>query len=127
MDRKIPILIVDDFSTMRRILKSSLQQLGFENITEAEDAEAALSKLQEGEFKLVISDWDMPDMMGFDLLRAVRSDEKLKELPFLMIAAEGHKHSASQVINETNSNYILKPFTPEDLRARLDAILARRA
>ncbi|NDC38955.1 MAG: response regulator, partial [Proteobacteria bacterium] len=89
----MPILIVDDFATMRRIVKTCLRQLGFENVTEADDGKVALEKLNANEFKLIISDWNMPNMMGIDLLRSVRGDQRLKALPFLMVTAEAQKEN----------------------------------
>jgi two-component system, chemotaxis family, chemotaxis protein CheY len=126
VDKKIPILIVDDFSTMRRILKSCLRQLGFENVTEAEDGQVALSKLQASEFKLVISDWNMPNMMGIDLLKAVRADEKLKVLPFLMVTAEAQKENILEAAKAGVSNYIIKPFTADSLQQKLEAIFSKK-
>jgi two-component system chemotaxis response regulator CheY len=126
VDKKIPILIVDDFSTMRRIVKTCLRQLGFENIAEAEDGQVALSKLQCSEFKLVISDWNMPNMMGIDLLKAVRADEKLKALPFLMVTAEAQKENVLEAAKAGVSNYIVKPFTADQLQAKLEAVFTKR-
>lgn len=122
VDRSIPILVVDDFSTMRRIVKSCLKQLGFENITEAEDGSVALSKLQSAEFKLVISDWNMPNMMGIDLLKAVRADDRLKKIPFLMVTAEAQKENIIEAAKAGVSNYIIKPFTSDSLEQKLNAI-----
>lgn len=125
VDRNIPILIVDDFATMRRIVKTCLRQLGFENVTEAEDGKVALQKLQANEFKLIISDWNMPNMMGIDLLRNVRSDEKFKALPFLMVTAEAQKENVIEAAKAGVSNYIIKPFTADQLEAKLSAIFNR--
>jgi two-component system chemotaxis response regulator CheY len=125
VDRNIPILIVDDFATMRRIVKTCLRQLGFENVTEAEDGKVALQKLQGNEFKLIISDWNMPNMMGIDLLRNVRSDEKFKALPFLMVTAEAQKENVIEAAKAGVSNYIIKPFTADQLEAKLSAIFNR--
>lgn len=125
LDKALPILVVDDFATMRRIVKSCLKQLGFENITEAEDGKIALDKLQLSEFKLVISDWNMPNMMGIDLLRHVRADERFKKLPFLMITAEAQKENVIEAAKAGVSNYIIKPFTPDQLESKLDAIFSK--
>lgn len=125
-DKSMPILIVDDFSTMRRIVKTCLRQIGFENITEAEDGVVALEKLKNHEFKLVISDWNMPNMMGIDLLRAVRADEKLKALPFVLVTAEGQKENVIEAAKAGVSNYVVKPFTAETLQAKLEAVFAKR-
>lgn len=122
----LPILIVDDFSTMRRIVKTALKQLGFENISEAEDGAVALEKLKNGEFKLIISDWNMPNMMGIDLLKAVRADDKLKPIPFLMVTAEAQKENILEAAKSGVSNYIIKPFTADGLQQKLEAIFAKK-
>ena len=122
----MPILVVDDFSTMRRILKTCLRQLGFENITEAEDGKIALDKLHNSEFKLVISDWNMPNMMGIDLLKAVRADEKLKAMPFVLVTAEGQKENVIEAAKAGVSNYVVKPFTAETLQVKLEAVFKPR-
>ena len=126
LDRNIPILVVDDFATMRRIVKTCLKQLGFENVTEAEDGKVALDKLNANDFKLVISDWNMPNMMGIDLLRSVRGDERLKALPFLMVTAEAQKENVLEAAKAGVSNYIVKPFTADQLEAKLTAIFNKR-
>jgi two-component system chemotaxis response regulator CheY len=110
---------------MRRIVKTCLRQLGFENITEAEDGQVALSKLSCSEFKLVISDWNMPNMMGIDLLKAVRADDKLKALPFLMVTAEAQKENVLEAAKAGVSNYIVKPFTADQLQAKLEAVFSK--
>ncbi len=123
VDRGIKVLVVDDFSTMRRILKNILQQLGFTNIEEAEDGAIALKKLQgDDKIGLVISDWNMPNMMGIDLLRRVRGDEKLKHLPFLMVTAESQKDNVVEAVQAGVSNYIVKPFTADTLESKLGMI-----
>ncbi len=122
LDRHMPILIVDDFSTMRQIVKKSLKQLGFDNITEAVDGADALSKLQSEEFKFVISDWNMPNMMGIDLLKAIRGDDKLKSLPFLMVTAEAQKDNILEAAKAGVSQYIIKPFTVDSLEQKISAI-----
>ncbi len=127
LDKKMPILVVDDFNTMRRIVKNCLKQLGFDNISEAEDGQIALTKLKEGNFQFVVSDWNMPNMMGIDLLRAVRSDEKLKTLPFLMVTAEAQKENVIEAAKAGVSNYIIKPFTADVLQTKMEAIFANRA
>ena len=91
MDKNMKILVVDDFSTMRRIIKNLLKDLGFSNIQEAEDGSTALPMLQQGDFDFVVTDWNMPGMQGIDLLRAIRADDKLKHLPVLMVTAEAKK------------------------------------
>lgn len=125
LDHEMPILVVDDFNTMRRIVKNCLKQLGFNNVTEAEDGQVALQKMQNQEFKLVISDWNMPNMMGIDLLRAVRADEKLKTTPFLMVTAEAQKENVIEAAKAGVSNYIIKPFTADVLQTKLEAIFKK--
>ncbi len=127
VDKSIPILVVDDFNTMRKIVKTCLKQLGFENTTDAEDGQVALSKLQISEFKLIVSDWNMPNMMGIELLKAVRADEKLKKIPFLMITAEAQKENVLEAVKAGVSNYIVKPFTPDQLEAKLEAIFSKKS
>jgi two-component system chemotaxis response regulator CheY len=126
LDRKMKILIVDDFSTMRQIVKKSLRQLGFENITEAVDGSDALNKLKADEFKFIVSDWNMPNMMGIDLLKAVRSDDKLKALPFLMVTAEAQKENIIEAAKAGVSQYIIKPFTVDALQQKIEAIFNKK-
>ena len=126
LDKNMPILVVDDFSTMRRILKTCLNQLGFSNITEAEDGKVALDKMNAGSFKLVISDWNMPNMMGIDLLKAVRSDEKLKTTPFVLVTAEGQKENVIEAAKAGVSNYVIKPFTADTLQTKLEAVFNKK-
>ena len=125
VNKEMPILVVDDFSTMRKILRTSLKQMGFNNITEAEDGQIALDKLQSGEFELVVSDWNMPNMMGIDLLRAVRADERLKDMPFLMVTAEGKKENVLEAAKAGVSNYIVKPFNVDSLSQKLEAVFKK--
>lgn len=122
VDENLPILVVDDFSTMRRILKTCLQQLGFTNIAEADDGVNAMAKLRQSEFKLIISDWNMPNMMGIDLLKAIRADDKYKSVPFVMVTAEGLKENVMEAIKAGASNYVVKPFTAETLGAKLGLV-----
>ena len=122
VSRNMKILVVDDFSTMRRIVKNILHQLGFSNIEEAEDGKMALNRLKQGGVEFVISDWNMPNMMGIDLLRQVRSDDALKSLPFLMVTAESQKENVIEAVQAGVSNYIVKPFTAETLEQKLELI-----
>ncbi|MFN3479060.1 MAG: chemotaxis response regulator CheY [Thermodesulfovibrionales bacterium] len=124
-DYKIKILVVDDFSTMRRIVKNILKQLGYENIEEAEDGAQAYNKLKSGGFGFVVSDWNMPNMDGLELLRKVRSDPELKNLPFLMVTAEAEKDKVIEAIKAGVSNYIVKPFTAEVLKEKMDRIFEK--
>jgi two-component system chemotaxis response regulator CheY len=124
-DLKMKILIVDDFSTMRRIVKNLLRQLGYENIEEAEDGAQAYSKLKSGNYGFVISDWNMPNMDGLELLKKIRSDPELKDLPVLMVTAEAEKEKVIAAIQAGVSNYIVKPFTGEVLKEKMDKILEK--
>lgn len=125
--KDMKILIVDDFSTMRRIVKNVLGQLGFTNTEEAEDGKIALGKLEGGGFQFVVSDWNMPNMMGIDLLRAVRthSNDAIKKVPFLMVTAESQKENVLQAVQAGVSNYIVKPFTAETLEQKLQLIFKK--
>ncbi|MCL2102592.1 MAG: chemotaxis response regulator CheY [Syntrophorhabdaceae bacterium] len=122
LEFKEKILIVDDFATMRRIVKNLLKQLGYENITEAEDGEQAYAKLKGGGFKFVVSDWNMPNLDGLGLVQKVRSDPELKTMPFLMVTAEAEKEKVIEAIKAGVSNYIVKPFTAETLKEKMDKI-----
>jgi two-component system, chemotaxis family, chemotaxis protein CheY len=122
IDTSINVLVVDDFATMRRIIKGVLKQLGFSNLIEAEDGEAALKELRKEKIGLIVSDWNMPNMTGLELLKAVRADNSLKSIPFLMVTAEGQKENVIQAVQAGVSNYIVKPFTPETFNAKLEKI-----
>ncbi len=124
-DYKMKILVVDDFSTMRRITKNILKQIGFENIEEAEDGAQAYAKLKMGGFGFVISDWNMPNMDGLDLLKAVRADPALKNIPFLMVTAEAEKDKVIEAIRSGVNNYVVKPFTAEVLKEKMDRIFEK--
>ncbi|BCB96450.1 two-component system response regulator [Dissulfurispira thermophila] len=123
----IKVLVVDDFPTMRRIVKNLLKQIGFENIDEAEDGAQALNKLRSGNYGLVVSDWNMPNMEGIDLLRNVRQEaEPLKNIPFLMVTAEAEKEKVIEAIKAGVDNYIVKPFTAEVLKEKLEKIAEKK-
>jgi two-component system chemotaxis response regulator CheY len=122
VDKSIPVLIVDDFAIMRRMVRNSLTQLGFKNITEAEDGAAALEKLKTERFELVISDLNMPDMTGIEILQAVRDSEQLKDIHFVLTATEAQRNDAIAATNAGASNYIVKPVTTEVLKQKLAAI-----
>ncbi len=124
IDTSIKVLVVDDMSTMRRIVKNVLKQIGFSDITEAENGQEALTKLRGGDFGLVVSDWNMPVMQGIELLRTVRADEELKNLPFLMVTAEAQKENIIEAVQAGVSNYVVKPFTAEALQAKLEKVFA---
>ncbi|MBF0474329.1 MAG: chemotaxis response regulator CheY [Deltaproteobacteria bacterium] len=116
------ILVVEDFPTMRRIIKNTLRQLGYDNIKEVEDGSFGLAALKAEPFDLVISDWNMPKMTGLELLQKMRTDEELKHIPFLMITAEGQKENILTAARSGVSNYIVKPFTPHILKDKLELI-----
>ncbi len=117
----MPILVVDDYNTMLRILRNLLRQIGFTNIDEASDGPDALSKLRERPYSLVISDWNMSPMSGADLLSTLRADERTRNTPFLMVAAGGHGESVAQ--NAGADSYIVKPFNAQALKKKLVAVL----
>ncbi len=121
-DKNIRFLVVDDFSTMRRIVRNLLKELGFTNVDEAEDGQIALHKLQNTSYDFVVSDWNMPNMTGIELLRAVRADANLKKLPFLMITAEAKKENIIEAATAGASGYIVKPFTAATLDEKLNKI-----
>ena len=121
-DPNMKILVVDDMSTMRRIVKNILKQLGFANVEEAENGQEGLQKLREGTFGFVVSDWNMPVMTGIDMLRAIRADEKLKAIPVLMVTAEAQQANLVEAIQAGVSNYIVKPFTAETMQEKLQKI-----
>jgi len=121
-DPNIKILVVDDMSTMRRIVKNIMKQLGFANVEEAENGQDALDKLRAESYGFVISDWNMPVMTGIDLLRAIRADDKLKAIPVLMVTAEAQKENLLEAIQAGVSNYIVKPFTAEVLQEKMNKI-----
>jgi two-component system chemotaxis response regulator CheY len=121
-DQNMKILTVDDFSTMRRIIRNMLRQLGYNNVVEAEDGAEALSLLQREKVDFVISDWNMPNMSGLDLLKAIRADDNLKPLPVLLVTAEALKENVVEALKAGVNNYVIKPFTAETLKEKIDAI-----
>ncbi|WP_341939255.1 chemotaxis response regulator CheY [Marinimicrobium sp. C2-29] len=125
MDKNMKILIVDDFSTMRRIIKNLLRDLGFSNTHEADDGVTALPMLRSGEFDFLITDWNMPGMSGIDLLRAVREDEKLNTLPVLMVTAEAKRDQIIEAAKAGVNGYVVKPFTAAALKEKIEKIFER--
>ncbi len=121
-DPNMKILVVDDMSTMRRIVKNILKQLGFNNLEEAENGQEALTKLKADNYGFVVSDWNMPVMMGIDMLRAIRADEKLKKIPVLMVTAEAQKENLMEAVQAGVSNYVVKPFTAETMQEKISKI-----
>jgi two-component system chemotaxis response regulator CheY len=123
VDKNMKVLVVDDYRTMLRILRNLLRQLDFRNVHEATDGTDALQKLREGGFGLVISDWNMEPMTGIQLLREVRADDKLRHIPFIMVTAESKPENVIAAKQAGVSNYIVKPFNAETLRAKMASVL----
>ncbi|MFO7727246.1 MAG: chemotaxis response regulator CheY [Desulfonatronovibrio sp.] len=122
MNKQMRILVVDDFSTMRRIIKNILRQLGFTNMVEADDGTTAWEVLNKDKIDFVVSDWNMPKMSGIELLRKVRSSEEFADLPFLMVTAEAQQENIIEAVQAKVSNYIVKPFTADTLGQKIDKI-----
>jgi len=123
VDKAMPILVVDDYNTMRRIVRNLLKQLGFDNTDEAADGTEALKKLKEKKFSLIVSDWNMEPMSGMDLLKLVRADEQLKSIPFIMITAESKPENVIAAKQAGVSNYIVKPFNAETLKTKMTSVI----
>lgn len=124
-DKNIKILIVDDFATMRKVIKNLLRQIGYQDVVEAEDGVVALKELRSQKIDFVISDWNMPNMTGIELLKAVRADSELSSLPFLMVTAESLKDNVLEAVKAGVSNYIVKPFTAEVLNEKIEKIIEK--
>ncbi len=127
MSKDMKFLVVDDFSTMRRIIKNLLNDLGYANVTEADDGSTALPMLQAGNFDFLITDWNMPGMPGLDLLKAVRADARLAKLPVLMLTAEAKREQIIEAAQAGVNGYVIKPFTAVTLKEKIDKILESRA
>ncbi|MGX2041269.1 chemotaxis response regulator CheY [Methylocaldum sp. MU1018] len=125
MNKNMKILVVDDFSTMRRIIRNLLRELGFNNIFEADDGQSALPKLRAGGIDFLITDWNMPGMTGIDLLRAVRADPKLAQLPVLMVTAEAKRDQIVEAAQAGVNGYVIKPFTAATLQEKIEKIFER--
>jgi two-component system chemotaxis response regulator CheY len=125
LDKNMKILVVDDFSTMRRIVKNLLGDLGFKNIEEADDGNTALPKLQSGNFDFLVTDWNMPGMTGIDLLKAVRADPNLATLPVLMVTAESKREQIIEAAQAGVNGYVVKPFTAGTLEEKITKIFER--
>ena len=119
MDLDMRVLVVDDFATMRRIVKNILRQIGFTNIAEADNGKTALNELKGGGADLILCDWNMPEMSGLELLTTMKSDDELKDIPFVMITAEAQKESIIEAVNAGVDSYIIKPFTAETIGEKL--------
>ena len=123
MNAEMKFLVVDDFATIRRIVKGVLNELGYSNVTEADDGSTALPLLRDGEFDFLITDWNMPGMPGLELLKAVRAHERLAKLPVLMVTAEAKREQIVEAVQAGVNGYIIKPFTAEVLKEKLAKIL----
>lgn len=126
MPDKVRILVVDDFSTMRRVIRRILRDMGLENVVEADNGKKAWELLCQGQFDIVICDWNMPRMSGLDLLEKVRSAEELAEIPFMMVTAEGKKNFILEATQKGVTGYITKPFSAEQLAGKLKTMLPGR-
>ncbi|HEX8979333.1 MAG TPA: chemotaxis response regulator CheY [Parasulfuritortus sp.] len=124
-DKNLKFLVVDDFSTMRRIVRNLLKELGYTNVDEAEDGIAALQKLKGSNFQFVVTDWNMPNMTGIELLKAIRADDSLKHLPVMMITAEAKKENIIEAAQSGASGYIVKPFTAATLEEKMGKIFEK--
>lgn len=122
LNTSIKVMIVDDFATMRKIIKNILAQLGFKDVIEADDGTTALELLKKQKVDLIISDWNMPKMSGIDFLKAVRSDASLRDVKFIMVTAEAQKENVLEAIKNGVNQYIVKPFTPETLKEKLEKV-----
>ncbi|EDM68537.1 MULTISPECIES: chemotaxis response regulator CheY [unclassified Moritella] len=125
MKKQIKILIVDDFSTMRRIIKNLLRDLGFSNTFEADDGNTALPMLKNGDYDFVVTDWNMPGMQGIDLLKEIRKDQALCHIPVLMVTAEAKREQIIEAAQSGVNGYIIKPFTAATLKEKLEKIFER--
>ncbi len=125
INKQMRILVVDDFSTMRRIIKNILRQLGFSNMVEADDGTTAWEVLNKDKIDFVVSDWNMPKMTGIELLRKVRSSEEFADIPFLMVTAEAQQENIIEAVQAKVSNYIVKPFTADTLGQKIDKIFEK--
>lgn len=127
MSKDMKFLVVDDFSTMRRIIKNLLNDLGYANVAEADDGQTAWPMLQTGGFDFLVTDWNMPGMPGLDLLKAVRADAKLAKMPVLMLTAEAKREQIIEAAQAGVNGYVIKPFTAVTLKEKIDKILEQRA
>lgn len=125
MDKNIEILVVDDFSTMRRIVRNQLRELGFGNIHEAEDGNAALQVLRARRIDFVVTDWNMPEMSGLELLKAIRADDAFKSIPVLMVTAEAKREQIIEAAQSGVNGYVVKPFTAATLQEKIEKIFER--
>ncbi len=122
MDLNMKVLVVDDFATMRRIVRNVLKEIGFTNIIEADDGKTALKELKKEKFDLILCDWNMPEMHGLELLNRIRSDDKLEDIPFVMLTAEAQKEYILEAVKAGVNNYVVKPFTAETISEKLEKL-----
>ena len=127
IDLSMPILVVDDYNTMIRIIRNLLKQLGFENVDEASDGTIALERMREKKYGLIISDWNMEPMTGYDLLKEVRANPELKSTPFIMVTAESKTENVIAAKKAGVNNYIVKPFNAQTLKTKIDAVFTDAA
>ncbi len=127
IDYRMKVLVADDFATMRKIVRNILKQIGFDNIVEAEDGQAAIQVLKTENIGLVVTDWNMPNMTGLELLQKIRSDPKTANIPVLMVTAEGLKENVVAAVKAGVNNYVVKPFTAEVLQEKLEQIFKKLA
>jgi two-component system chemotaxis response regulator CheY len=125
IDENIKVLIVDDFASMRRIIKNTLKQIGLKHVLEADDGTTALAMLKEQKVDLILADWNMPKMSGLELLKKIRKEGALKSIPVLLVTAEAQKENVMEAIQAGVSNYIVKPFTPDSMKQKLEQTLDR--
>jgi two-component system, chemotaxis family, chemotaxis protein CheY len=125
VEAEMRVLVVDDFATMRKIIKNVLKQISIDNVVEAENGKHALSVLRNDDIDFIISDWIMPEMTGIEFLRACKEDEQIKSIPFVMVTAEAQKDSVLEAIKSGVDNYIVKPFTPEKLKDVISKTMAK--
>ena len=125
IDYRMKVLVVDDFATMRKIVRNILKQIGFEYITEAEDGSVALRLIKSEPVGLVVSDWNMPNMSGLDLLKEIRKNPQTASLPVLMVTAEGLKENVMEAVKAGVNNYVVKPFTAEVLQEKIETIFKK--
>ncbi|RJR36815.1 MAG: response regulator [Deltaproteobacteria bacterium] len=127
IDYRMRVLVADDFATMRKIVRNILKQIGFDNIVEAEDGQAAVQVLKNDNIGLVVTDWNMPNMTGLELLQKIRSDPKTANIPVLMVTAEGLKENVVAAVKAGVNNYVVKPFTAEVLQEKIEQIFKKLA
>jgi two-component system chemotaxis response regulator CheY len=127
IDYRMKVLVVDDFATMRKIVRNILKQIGFEDITEAEDGNVALRVIKNEAIGLVVTDWNMPNLSGLDLLKEIRSNPQTANLPVLMVTAEGLKDNVMEAVKAGVNNYVVKPFTAEILQEKIEIIFKKQA